>query len=226
MKKITRGDKSRHEAGKEEIWENVIAILVVLVILLAIGWWAYNRVYEIKSPVQSQAVNIPVGASPAIGSENAKITVVIFSDFECQFCGEFARDQYPTIRARYIDTGKAKIVFKHFPLSQVHKQAEAAAEAAACAADQNRFWEYHDALFADQEHLDSLSLRTYAKYAGLDMVLFESCLTSGKGKVQVEADKIIGGRVGVAGTPTFFFNGRKASGALTAEEFGTELART
>jgi protein-disulfide isomerase len=84
---------------------------------------------------------------PVIGSQDAPVTIVEFSDFECPFCGRFFKETYPRLKARYIDTGKVKIVFRHFPLVSIHPSASNAAIAAECASRQGKFAEYHDTLF-------------------------------------------------------------------------------
>src|SRR5512142_1740379 len=123
----------------DETKENIIALVIVLVLALGIGWWIYHQIYTPAPQQQEVQATIPVGASPMLGSENASKTVVIFSDFECPFCGEFARQTFPAIKAKYIDTGQMRFVYKQFPLS-VHEHSNDAALASLCAQDQNKFW--------------------------------------------------------------------------------------
>jgi len=210
-------------ARKEELKENIIAIGIVVLLSLAAGWWVYAQLNP-AAPAASDEPrqSIFIGASPSIGNDSAHVTVVEFSDFECPFCGEFARDQFPIIKAQYIDTGKVRFVFKQFPLPS-HPDAELAAETAVCAQDQGKFWEYHDLLYAHQDKLGKSDLLGYAAQLGLDSSTFADC-ANGLRATDVLADRTAGEKAGVAGTPTFFFNGRKVVGAITAEQFGREVA--
>lgn len=152
---------------------------------------------------------------PARGPEGAKITIVEFSDFECPFCSK-AEDSVNQVMEKY--AGKVRLVFRHFPLS-FHPHAPKAAEAAACAADQGKFWEMHKQLFANQKALSVDELKQHAAAVGLDKAKFDECLDTGKNKALVEADTKAGSDVGVTGTPAFFINGKLLSGALPASEF-------
>ena|SRR5206468_13036776 len=101
----------------------------------------------------------------------------------------------------------------------IHPRAQTAAEASHCAEEQGKFWEYHDALFADQSKLDAAGLTSTAKSLGLDEKAFQSCFSSGKFKPQIEADLQDGGKAGVAGTPGFFVNGVFINGSQPEAEF-------
>ncbi len=150
------------------------------------------------------------------GDSKAPVTVVEFSDFQCPYC----KRVQPTLKdllAKY--EGKIKLAFRDFPLRQLHPQAEMAAEASRCAKEQGKFWEYHDALFADQTRLDEAGLTATAKEMGLDLKSFQSCLDSGKFKAQIEQDIQDGARAGVSGTPGFFINGIFVSGSQPQSEF-------
>lgn len=162
-----------------------------------------------------------IGNAPVLGDSNAPITIFEWSDFECPFCKRFADDAYVQIKSQYVDTGKVKIVFKHFPLS-FHANAQKAAEASACAQDQGKFWEYHDKLFVNQNALTVASLKTYAADLGLDTATFNSCLDSGAKAQMVQQDMVQGQTFGVTGTPGFFIQGKTGtviSGAQPFESF-------
>ncbi|MEW6295154.1 MAG: DsbA family protein [Candidatus Diapherotrites archaeon] len=149
---------------------------------------------------------------PTTGQANAKVTIIEFSDFQCPYCARFVTDTYPQIKQQYIDTGKAKLIFMQFPLS-FHQYAQKAAEAAYCAFEQGKFWEYHDKLFANQSNLDVTSLKKYATDLKLDTAKFNSCLDTSKYASQVQSDLTEGTSLGVNGTPAFFVNGKLISGA-------------
>jgi protein-disulfide isomerase len=153
---------------------------------------------------------------PSIGPKNAKVTIVMFEDFECPFCGK----AFPVISAmiRQYST-QVRFVYRDFPVSSSHANAQKAAEAGQCAHDQGKFWEFHDQLFSHQDQLAVADLKRHAQVAGLNVATFTSCLDSGKHTAEVEADFADGLRAGVSGTPTFFFNGEKVQGVLPAEGF-------
>ncbi|MCI0569407.1 MAG: DsbA family protein [Myxococcaceae bacterium] len=165
-----------------------------------------------EPPVQRKEV---AATGPSKGPENAPVTIVEFSDFQCPFCSRVIKTLDDVVKEY---DGKVRLVFRHFPLD-FHKQAPKAAEAAMCAADQNKFWEYHDALFANQQALEPEKLKEYAKQVGLDPAKFDACLDSGEKAAQVQKDMEAGKAAGVSGTPAFFINGRPLSGALPPEEF-------
>lgn len=156
---------------------------------------------------------------PVKGSPDAPVTIVEFSEFQCPYCGYYVREIFPKIETAYIQTGKVKYVFRDFPLTSIHPNAQKAAEAAGCAAQQGKFWEYHDLLFAHQDALDVPALKQYAVDLGLDAVLFDACLDSGAMAEEVAKDLADGQQYGVTGTPAFFVNGIKLTGAQPFEAF-------
>ncbi len=162
---------------------------------------------------------------PSKGAATAKVTIVEFSDFQCPFCSK-AEPSVDEVMKTYSD--KVKVVFRHFPLD-FHDKAFKAAEAAACAEDQGKFWEFHKTLFANQGALAIEDLKTHAKTLGLDTAKFNECLDGGKMKTKVDADMAAAKAVGVNGTPAFFINGVMLSGAQPFEKFkeviDAELAR-
>lgn len=152
---------------------------------------------------------------PAKGPEGAKVTLVEFSDFECPFCSR-ARDVVDKVMAKY--DGKVRLVFRQFPLN-FHKNARKAAEGALCANEQGKFWQYHDALFSNQQKLDIPDLKETAGTLGMDKTKFAECLDSGKNAKTIDEDMAAAEKVGVSGTPAFFINGVSLSGAQPIEEF-------
>jgi protein-disulfide isomerase len=153
---------------------------------------------------------------PARGPADAKVTIVEFSDFQCPYCGA-AFGTVEQLMQQY--AGKVKLVFRQFPLP-MHPQAEKAAEASLCAADQNKFWEFHDLLFKNQKKLEVPDLKTWAASAGVgDPAKFAQCLDGGEKKKLVESDMEAGQAAGVNGTPAFFINGVFLNGAMPIEEF-------
>jgi protein-disulfide isomerase len=156
----------------------------------------------------------PVGDSDHVqGSVDARIVLVEYGDFECPYCGE----AYPQLKAVQEAMGDALcFVFRHFPLSQAHPQAERAAEFAEAAATIGRFWEMHDLLYENQQALDDRSLASYAAGLGCDRALIESAL-GGEFAARVRRDFTSGARSGVNGTPCLFINGQRHEGAWDAQ---------
>jgi len=150
------------------------------------------------------------------GNPDAQVTIVEFSDYQCPFCQRVQ----PTVRevlAKY--EGKVRHAYRDFPLQQIHPQATSAAEAARCAGEQGKFWEYHTLLFANRDKLDQAGLKEHAKAVKLDEKRFEECAASGKYKEKIEQDQHEGEEAGVSGTPAFFINGVFLGGAYPAAAF-------
>ncbi len=165
-----------------------------------------------------QPPSLEVGYDPARvrGDAKAPVTIVEFADFQCPYCKN-VQATLKELLTKY--QGQIKLAYRDFPLEALHSHAETAAEASRCAGEQGKFWEYHDALYADQKKLDRTDLLETARKHGLDAKSFESCLATGKFKAQVEHDIQDGARAGVSGTPGFFINGVFLNGAVPAAEF-------
>jgi protein-disulfide isomerase len=153
---------------------------------------------------------------PSQGPPDAPVTIIEFSDYQCPFC----RRAEPTVK-EVLDKyeGKIRFVFRHFPLDRIHPQARGASEAAACAAEQGKFWEYHAELFSGDGQLDRPVLDAAAQKTGLDLAAFKTCVDERKTQALVETDLRDGEEAGVSGTPAFFINGIPLRGALPFEEF-------
>jgi protein-disulfide isomerase len=162
-----------------------------------------------------RAVDIE-SSDPALGRASAPVTLIEFSDFQCPFCQRVA----PTLKKLRDTYGdKVRIVWKDFPLTQIHPQAFKAGEAAHCAGDQGKYWEYHDRLFANQQQLQPEELKKHATDLGLDAAAFNACLDSSKYGERVRDGVAQGTRLGVNSTPTIYINGRMLSGAQPYETF-------
>jgi protein-disulfide isomerase len=151
---------------------------------------------------------------PAKGPAQAPVTIVEFSDFQCPFCAR-VNPTLEQVRAKYGD--KVRIVFRQYPLD-MHPQARKAAEASLCANEQGKFWEMHDAMFANQQLLGVDDLKAKAVGLGLNADSFNSCLDSGKFGSQIAQDLEAGSAAGVSGTPALFINGRFINGAVPLEQ--------
>jgi protein-disulfide isomerase len=161
-------------------------------------------------------VEVTADTTRVRGNPQAPITIVEFSDFQCPHCRD-AQKTVSDILEKY--RHKVRIAYRDFPLRQAHPQAQQAAEASRCAAEQGKFWEYHDLLFANQSKLDEFALAEHAGKAGLDVERFSGCLGSGKFKTAVDEDVQAGMTAGVSGTPAFFINGVLVTGAQPVSTF-------
>ena len=147
-------------------------------------------------------VRTSVADAPVLGRNDAPVTLVEFSDYQCPFCQRFFATTLPALKKDYIDSGKLRYVFRDFPLD-VHAQARKAAEAAHCAGEQGKYWEMHDALFRNQSALAPARLAEYARAVGVDGGKFDECLASGRYARRVERGLADGAAAGVQGTPGF-----------------------
>ncbi len=180
---------------------------------------------NLKPPPVLRA-ELSVDGAPSKGPAKAPVTIVEFSDFHCPFC----RRVLPTLAQLESQYGeKIKLVFRDFPIDNLHPEASKAHEAARCANEQGKFWAYHDKLFASPPKSSPEIFKGFAKDLGLNATAFEVCLSSGKYQAAVKKDIEEGNRLGVTGTPAFFINGRIISGAQPLEAFARviddELAR-
>jgi protein-disulfide isomerase len=186
-----------------------------------------GKVTTYLKPPELVRVGLSVNGAPSKGSEKAEVTIVKFEDFQCPYC-KAVQPNYQEVLKRY--DGKVRLVHKDLPLDQIHPQARQAAEAARCADDEGKFWQYHDKLYASAPKAAPEDLKSYAKEVGLNGNSFEKCLSTGKYKARVQKDVDEGAVLGLTGTPIFFINGRELSGAQSVEAIAQiideELART
>lgn len=153
---------------------------------------------------------------PSRGAADAPVTIVEFEDFQCPFCKK-AQGTLEQVLLRYKD--KVRVVHRDFPLQPLHPASQKAHEAARCAEEQGKFWEYRELLYKNTPAAGPEQLNDYASKVGVDVAVFKQCLDSGKFKMLVQKDETEGDRLGVTGTPAFFINGRLLSGAQPENEF-------
>ncbi|MBI4171057.1 MAG: DsbA family protein [Candidatus Aenigmarchaeota archaeon] len=223
------------------IRKSTLQWLVVVVIALVIGFGVGRFTAPTGSTVQGSSsvlapsqpsqpsgdsgagpvkFDVSVDDDPSIGDQNAKVTIIEFSDFECPFCSRFFTQTLPQIDKEYISTGKVRLVYRDFPLNSIHPSAQKAAEAAECADEQGKWKAMHDWLFGSRDQWaglgESASVAKFKEAAptlGLNAAQFDSCLDSGKYKDEVDKDFQDGSNAGVSGTPSFFINGQQVVGA-------------
>lgn len=167
-------------------------------------------------PSQPQIIDVSIDDDPFKGSQDAPITIVEFSDFQCPFCSRFFQQTLPQLEQNYIVTGKVKFVYRDLPLDSLHPNARPTHIAAECADEQGKFWQYHDILFENQTQWNKLAsqdlddtLVQYAQDLGLDVSSFKACLNSPEIADEVNKDYLEATRYGVSGTPTFFIGNEK-----------------
>ena len=200
---------------------------LVFLLGLGIGYLVWDRsaktVPTVVDPAAATAqqtakrYDIPLGNDPSFGPQNAPVTLVMFSDYQCPYCRKWYSDEFKTLQSDY--KNKIRFVYKDFPLSELHENAEPAALAARCAGEQGKYWEYQDLLFTSPQGLGSDALVSYARGLNLNATSFSDCVSSQKYKTQVEADYEFAANIGVQSTPTFFINGLALIGAQPIEVF-------
>ncbi len=170
---------------------------------------------KVKVELSAPRVEIEAGDNPSIGPKNAPITIIEFTDFQCPFCSR-VRATINQITDEYKD--KVRYVLRDFPLS-FHQFAKKAHEAAHCAGDQGKYWDYTSEIWKNQQALQIEKLKEYAKVIKLDVKKFDQCLDSGKYTKKVEENVAAGADAGAQGTPSFFINGIFLSGARPVSDF-------
>jgi len=221
-------------AGVKQVREvlSVIADLASIGSALAIGFLAlalttFNAANrpgaQQRAPQASSAqrpsVLVPVDGidttmnPTAIRPSSARVAIVEFGDFECPFCGRYAREVYPKLKREYIDTGRVAYAFRHFPLKSIHPFAMTAAQAAECSAEQGRYWQMHQRLFAEPGRLSQAVVRAQVAAVGLDHARFDACLSKAPA-AQIGADQTEGLRLGIRTVPTFLVGRLLPTGSI------------
>lgn len=204
----------------------VLVLVVGFAAGLAVGYFSWGQNSAKAAEVESVAApkaesaptrfNVPVGTAPIWGPSDAPVTIIEFSDYECPYCKKWEAEVWPQLQQAY--PNKIRLVYKDFPLSQIHPNASPAAMAARCAGDQNKYWQYHDQVFTvsslSQQALDSI-----AAQVGLDTKTWKDCIAANKYKTEIETDYSYGTQLGISGTPTFFINGLPLVGAQPYSAF-------
>ena len=216
---------------KTTMWQIATGVLALLLIIsIFTGGFGRSDGATVVNNDENQGNEIPTGIAnvnaedytdddPVLGKNNAPLTIIEFSDFQCPYCKRFRDQTFDLIKENYIDTGKVKLVYRDFPLSSIHPMAQKAAEASECADEQGKFWEYHDKIFAGQSSLSIDNLKQWANDLGLDTAKFNSCLDSGKYESEVKNDLSDGSAAGGRGTPYFLVGNTALSGAYPFDSF-------
>jgi len=208
----------------------VVGILAGVIIIVG-GILLYQNSQNNRpagSFVQITPAAYPQANGRQVGDPNAPVVMQEFADFQCPYCGEFARSTQQQIVDQYVATGKVLFIFHNFPLSSLQPESGQAALAAMCAIDQNQFWPYHDMLYANQtgENVGDFTtsrLVAFAGALGMDKPSFSQCLNSKKYQSQIDQDIALGDSLGVQSTPSFDINGQIVAGAQPFNVFAQAL---
>jgi protein-disulfide isomerase len=174
-----------------------------------------------------QTARLTLSGQPSLGSPNAPVVMVEFTDFQCPFCSRFHSQTFPLIRKAYVESGRVRYVTLDFPLTTIHAEALQAARASHCGEEQGRYWETHEALFSQRGQLGRGNLLTVAKGLGLNVQRFAVCLDNRANDERIQRDMSQGRTIGISGTPTFILGrpsgrtvvGRVVIGAQPYEVF-------
>lgn len=205
-----------------------ISIVAAGLLIAAAVWFRGSGGIDTTASIGQKLVKVEVGDLPVLGESKAKVTVVVFSDYQCPFCEKFFKESEPFIREQYVKSGKVKIAWRDFAF--LGPESFWSAEAARCASDQGQFWQYHDLLFNRQsgENHGAFSKENLKKFAGelgLKQQEFDFCLDSGKYTQAVKDDTDYGRTVGVDSTPYVFVSGEAVVGAQPFEVFKEVIDR-
>ena len=207
---------------KSDLWKYATFVLIAVVVIGAFfvlkgndgGGTGATTDTGTNNQAPINAKSLIEANDPVLGDPNAGITIIEFSDFQCPFCARAYEGAIADFKkSTYFTSGQVNLVYKQFPLNQIHPYAQKAAEASLCADEQGKFWEYHDKLFTNQDALDTASLKSYASQLGLNTAQFNSCLDDGKYKSEVSKELAQATSAGGQGTPFFVIVNTKTGDA-------------
>lgn len=209
-------------AAQRKVHPAALLLVVVVAVVILIAGIVLLQSQSARRPVEVSGV---IGEGSAWGPQTAKVLVVDYSDFGCSHCRNFALDAGKRLRTEYESTGKVRFEYKHFIINP--PDTANAANAAECAADQGRFWDYHDLLFSQQgvsrDPFAKSALKQYAAQLGLDANQFNDCVDRDAHLEKVYRDASEGRNAGVEGTPTFFINGKRTTGEMPYTQIKAEI---
>jgi len=216
--------ESQDQISKPNPYIIPIAIVIAGGLIAGALWLKGDQKYDTSATIggKPRIVKVDLGNLPVLGETKAKIAIVEFGDYQCPFCSKFFFDVEPILRDRYIKSGQAKMVWRDFAF--LGSESFFAAEAARCANDQGKFWQYHDLLFnrqqgENQEAFSKDKLKSFAGELTLNQTDFDACLDSGKYTQAVKDDTDAGRQVGVNGSPATFINGEMIEGVDPSQPF-------
>lgn len=202
----------------------LVTIPVVFLLGFGSGYLIWGRAPDSPQadPAQETApvrYTVSTDDDPSLGPEDAPVTIIMFSDYQCVFCQRWYLEVMLPLMQNY--EGKIRFVYRDFPLSSIHASATATAEAANCAGEQGKYWDFFNLVFSGYDTLSDETIQKYAISINLDIEKFNQCVSSHKFQAEVEADYSYAAALGVQSTPTFFVNGIPIIGAQPYETFKT-----
>jgi protein-disulfide isomerase len=162
---------------------------------------------------------VSVDDDPFLGPVDAPVTIIMFSDYQCYYCQKWYFEVLGPLMEAY--EGKIRFVYRDFPLAAIHSSATKTAEAANCAGDQGKYWDFFNKVYSSSVELNDTAIQNYANAISVDLELFNQCLSSNKYTDEVKADLAYAAALGVQSTPTFFVNGIPVVGAQPYQVFAT-----
>ncbi len=204
----SRPNPSRQNPAGRALFDTFVAVLMVIATGLLI-WMAIRNltapaasVREARAEAALPSELLSLAGAAMMGAETAPVVLIIYSDFQCPFCGQFARDVLPQIADAYVATGRLRLAFRHLPLENIHPLAVGAAAAAECAGQQGQFWPMHDLLFKVPSRLSAEQYRSNAADLRLVSEAFDACLAGTEATAKVRADSLASQSLGLGSTPT------------------------
>lgn len=192
---------SRRRWASPDALVNLLIVATCGVVIWSVFFRSPARRRTPDEPLPKEPISLQTTAP--LGSATASVGLVVFSEFQCPFCGRFEKEAWPQIEEAYVRTGKLRVFFRHFPLENIHPLARRASVAAECAAVDGQFWEIARWLFESPAHLQETELRTLSTRPGVVSSRFQACL-DGPEPAQIGADMALGKSLSIGGTPTFF----------------------
>lgn len=213
----TRREAVREKRRKQQRRQRLYIILgVIAAALIIAAFIIIPTLQPVGDIVTITPHDRPMADGRAMGDPNAPVVIDVYSDFQCPACKNFSEQIEPEVTDTYVSTGQVYYIYRHFPFlddRSPRNESDQAANASMCAADENRFWDYHDILFANwdgenQGAFNDKRLVAFAESLGLNMDAFNSCFNANLHKEVIDEDNDTGRSIGVTGTPSVFVNGR------------------
>jgi protein-disulfide isomerase len=205
------------------VWTVILPVIFALGLGTGYLLWGRNitsaeaTTAEVQIPENVRRYDVPTEGDPSIGPDDAEITIVEFSDYQCPFCKRWHDEVFARLLQEYPD--QVRIVFRDFPITSIHPEAYPAAEAAHCAGEQGAYWPYHSALFSQKYGLGEAAYEKYAVELGLDTSAFAQCRSEERYSTQIASDLDFATALGISSTPTFFINGIALVGAQSYDVY-------
>ena len=221
-----RAEMRRKRMRERRLRRMVVISIFLGAVLLIAATLIWPNIAPIGDIVIPQAKSYPLADGSSIGDPNAPVVIEEFSDFQCSHCRTFHQNAGAQIIEQYVETGQVYFIFRNFVI--MGRESRAAANSSMCAAEQGKFWEYADILFANQSGRDAGAfsdrrLEAFAENIHLDTALFRSCMRENRYQDQIQQDYQAGISYGIDSSPSFMINGKLIVGALTFSEFQAEI---